>query len=354
MKINLGTEWALNSLIALRAGLTDTEITAGLGVQMGDWNLDYAIGQYQSGTVDSGVGASHRFGIHFKFGTDISDAGASLRWAAKGQECLWALSRHMREKTPSSDVKLQAFLEQTSQVIKNRGYLKAQDLYAAQAYIYYFRGDYDRSVQSFGEAAALDPNSTVLAGNLEKARAKLSQEQIARSINQEMVVMQRSFKEGNWRPAIASAKKILSLKPDHIEAAAYLSDAQTRLNEPINRGLKIARAKIEREEYLDAMKSLHEVRQLDPENKEAADLMASSIDALEKASSSTLIGHRVEEISRDSQKSRESYSKGLRYYSQGKIQDALVAWKDAVQFDETNTSAQKAYERAMLEVNSRP
>jgi tetratricopeptide (TPR) repeat protein len=355
MKINLGTEWALNSLVALRAGLTDTEITAGLGVQMGDWSLDYAMGHYQSGPAESGFGASHRFGVHFKFGTDINDSGASLRWATKGQECLWALSQNMQRNTPASDDKLQKLLDETAAVIKNRGYLKAQDLYAAQAYIYYFREEYERSVQSFAEAAALDQNSTLLAQNLEKARAKMTQEDIARSVGQEMVAMQKAFKEGNWRPAIASAKKILSLRPDHIEAAAYLSDAQTRLNEPINRALKIARAKFEREEYLDAIKNLHEVRKLDPENKDAADLMSKAIDALEKGSVVVASGatRQVQEISRDNQKSREAYSKGLRYYSQGKIQDALVAWKDAVRYDEANTSAQKSYERAMLEISSR-
>ncbi len=354
MKVNIGTEWTMNSLVALRVGLTDSEITAGLGVALGDWNLDYAIAQYQSGPTDNGFGASHRFGLHFKFGTDIADTGTSQRWFSKGQECLWALSALMNKNTNPADQDVQKLLDETVQVIRNRGYSKPQDLYTAQGYIYFFKGEYDRSVQSLSEAAQLDPSSTVLAKHLDRARARMTEEDVARSVGQEMAALNKTFKDGNWRAAIASAKRVLSLRPDHIEASAYLADAQTRMNEPINRGLKIAKAKFERQDYLDAMKNLHEVRRLDPENKEAAALMSKAIEALEKDSTSlVVVGRSVEEISKDSQKSRESYSKGLRFYSQGKIQDALVAWRDAVRYDEANTSAQKAYERAMLEISAK-
>ncbi len=358
LKMNLGTEIPLNGLVAIRAGFNESEITAGLGFTMGDWNLDYAIAQYQGNNSDNGLGASHRIGFHFKFGNDIADTGQSLRWANKGHECLEALTAAMNDETPATDTKLQTLLQDTAEVIRNRGYSKPQDLYAAQAYISYFKGEYERSFQSFSEAVTLDGENKMLADHLEKARAKMTEEGIAKAIDEEMIVLKKSFDEQNWRAAIASSKKILSLKPDHIEASAYLEDAQHRMNEPIDRALKIARAKIEREEYLDAIKNLHDVRKLDPENKEAADLMTKAIDALEKSSAAALApattDHRVEEISRDSQKSREAFSKGLQFYSQGKIQDALVAWKDAVRYDETNTSAQKAYERASLELGQRP
>lgn len=352
LKLNLGTEFSLSSLVALRAGLTDTEITAGLGFALGDWNLDYALGQYlkADGAAEK-LGSSHRFGLHFKFGTDVMETNLSVRWQNKGQALLAELRKQMNSGSTEMSPQLSQLMLDTLEVIQHRGYPKAQDLYEVQGYLSFFRKEYVRSVQSFAEAVSLDGKNELLAKNLERARALMTETETAQAVDKEMDNMKHAFEAGNLRAAVTSAKKILNLKPDHIEASAYLTDAQTRLDEPVKRALKIARAKFERQEYLDAVRSLHEVRQLDPENMEAADLMSRAIDALERASGGS--DRQVTEISRDSQKSREFYSKGLRYYSQGKIQEALVAWKDAVRYDSGNTSAQKAYERAALEAEAK-
>jgi hypothetical protein len=93
-----------------------------------------------------------------------------------------------------------------------------------------------------------------MAKHLEKAREKMTEEGVAKTVSEEMVQLKMAFEQGNWRASIASARKILSVRPDHIEAAAYLEDAEKRLNEPIDRALKIARAKFERGEYLDSIR----------------------------------------------------------------------------------------------------
>src|SRR3712207_7226841 len=70
--------------------------------------------------------------------------------------------------------------------------------------------------------------------------------------------------------------------------SAYLEDARARINEPIQREMKIAKMKFERNEYLDAIKSFQRVKEMDPENKEAAQYIAHAIAARSEEHTSEL------------------------------------------------------------------
>jgi tetratricopeptide (TPR) repeat protein len=355
VKLHVGTEWKYNPNLLLRVGINESEVTAGLGIKIGRVGVDYAFGfQDAVGGVED-LGSSHRFGFNFHFGGKVSDQEVSLRWQKKGQIALADLRAKMSEENPSHDDKLQKALTSAKQVIRHQGYLRPQDLYAAQGYISFFEGQFERSVQSLGEAAVLDADNLQLKDHLEFARAQMAEGRSREIVSYELKRVKDMYEKGDWKGTVKSCEKILSFRPDHADAFVYLEDAKARINEPIQREMKIAKMKFEKQEYLDAIKSFQKVKEMDPENKEAAQYISFSIAALEKQAqvqSSMAVNsiRPVYEIERNSDKSRELYSKGLLLYSQGKMQEASAVWAQAVKYDDTNVLARNAYNRSQIEL----
>ena len=67
-------------ILALRAGLNEKEMTAGLGVALGDMSLDYAFSYHNAAADVDDLGSSHRMGLRVSFGRRVADQEASLRW----------------------------------------------------------------------------------------------------------------------------------------------------------------------------------------------------------------------------------------------------------------------------------
>jgi tetratricopeptide (TPR) repeat protein len=355
-KLSVGTQWAIAPLVALRAGMNQKEITAGLGLNLGSWNLDYAFGLSNGTPGAERLGPSHRFGLHVAFGQTRTE----LLWLAQNQKykplalkTLADLRGKMSNNVHASTADVEALLTTAAETIRYGGFSDLQNLYEAQAYIFYFQKKYNDAMSYLSQALALGgDNAGEMKINYQTILSEMNGEQRQAALAQELKKATDFYKQGEWKKTLESCRKILEIDPEHIEAREYAEDAQVRLNEPIERAMRIAKAKFERGEYLDVIKNLHLVREQNPENQEAVDLMNRTMEALEKTA--VLPPHSVTEIARDTEKSREFFSKGLQYYSQGKLQEALVSWKDAVRYDETNLSAQKAYERALLELGDRP
>lgn len=355
-KPHLGAEYSVNQLLSLRGGFNETDLSAGLGFKLGDWDVDYAFAMNQVGSRQNEFDASHRIGFHVSFGRDVNDEGQSVKWQNKARENLTALQHEMNEKDGLISQQVADLIFETMEIIKQRGFTRAQDLYAARGYIHYYHGEYERSVQSLAEALALDKGNETLAYHLHKARMRMDQVDTDRAIVNTLKQLKDQYNKGDWKGAIASSQKILNIKPDHVEAQSYLEDAEHRLREPIERALKIAKKLFERKDYLEAIKHLHDVRKLDPDNRDVAAYMTRAIAALEKAqlnrAETTKPANRaIHEIPVDSAKSREAYSRGLQLYSQGKLKEAAVAWEEAVKYDHENASARNAHQRVKAELH---
>ncbi|MCG3204487.1 MAG: hypothetical protein KCHDKBKB_01202 [Elusimicrobia bacterium] len=359
IKVRLGGEWVTTSLLVFRLGINETELTTGLGLKLKDWGIDYAFGYNDAAAGLQDLGSSHRLGLHMKFGKSISEQEANIRWQKKGREGLAQLRKRMNSSSSIRDSELEELLTTVRQVIRRQGYLKAEDLYTAQGYVSYFEGSYERSVQALGEALTLTPQDGVLAKHLEMARKQMTEERTREIVNYELRRLKEFYSKGDWKSALKSCEKILSFHPDHIEASMYLVDARKQINEPIEREMKIAVAKFNRGEYLDAIKSFQRVKELNPESKEANDYIAKSIAALERLAAtmpdpvSESFVSSVYEIGRNIDQSRELYSKGLISYSQGNLQDAVRLWEKAVQYDTQNALARNAYNRAQIELRDK-
>ncbi len=358
LKVLLGTEWKVGSSLALRGGLNDTELTAGIGLKFDDWGLDYSFGYQQSlGGVDS-LGSTHRLGFNLLFGQKVADSGLSLRWQRKGKLVLQLLRREMGHATRPTSEEVASLSAAVQDVVTHQGFVKAQDLYTAQGYVAYLKGQFERSVQSLSEALALAPHDEELIANLAKAKKFMTEAQTQNLIVQEMKTMKEFYRKGDYVSAEASCQKVLNIVPDHVEAAAYLEDVRRRINEPIARELKIAVTKLERHEYLDAIKHLQIVKTLDSRNEEAGQMMSTAIAALERESQMQAKSKRprpievpsVFEVTADPNKSRQLYSQGLMLYSRGKLKEASLMWERAVKMDRDNQLARSAHARVQAEL----
>lgn len=357
-KLHMGGEYLFNDTVALRAGLNESEISAGLGVTVGDLTIDYAFAYNDAASGVTDLGASNRLGFHLAFGSRVADQEVSERWQKKGQIHLEALRNMMDNPDKFSDGQIQEHVTGARQVVRRQGYLRAEDLYEAQGYIYFFEKQYERSVQSLGEASVLEPADQRLKNHLETARAQMTEDRTREIVEFELRNAKTLYAKGDWKGTVKSCEKILSFRPDNIDAKAYLDDAQARINEPIEREMKIAKAKFDRGEYLDSIKSFQNVKQMDPDNKDADEYIAHAIASLEKqATVQAAVADEsrpvVFQIERNVDKSRSLYSQGLVLYSQGKLKEASDTWEQAVRFDDANTLARNAYARAQVELKDK-
>ncbi len=364
LKLLLGGEWAFNNLLAMRVGLNEDEFTTGLGLKFNDWGLDYTFAYQDAVGGISDLGASHRFGVHFNFGNKISEQVASARWQKKGDDVLRQLKTCAVDKAACSEDEIQKLTAATKQVIRRQGFVRAEDLYAAQGYVAYLNAEYDRSVQAFGEALTLSPQNVVeLSVALQKSRAEMTEESTREIIDVELKRIKDSYDKADWKTTVKSCEKVLSFQPDNVEATTYLQDAKNRISEPIDREMKIAALKMERGEYLDALKSLQRVKELDPDNAPAAQLITQAIEALEKQAAAQPAENarrgcrdqdRFMMFIVNTEQSRALYSKGLVLYSQGNIKGAAGVWEQSVRVDSGNVLARSAYNRAQIEMNEKP
>lgn len=66
-KIHFGTECTIADIMAVRAGIDETELTAGLGFTWQKYALDYAFAYHDAIAGQEDLGVSHRIGISVKF-----------------------------------------------------------------------------------------------------------------------------------------------------------------------------------------------------------------------------------------------------------------------------------------------
>ncbi|MDD5492205.1 MAG: PorV/PorQ family protein [bacterium] len=67
VKIHFGAEYSVAQMMAIRAGIDETELTAGLGFTWQKYSLDYAFAYHDAIAGQKDLGVSHRLGISVKF-----------------------------------------------------------------------------------------------------------------------------------------------------------------------------------------------------------------------------------------------------------------------------------------------
>jgi len=262
------------------------------------------------------------------------------------------LKRRMDRSHDPKPNEMKNLLNLTNEVLGNNGFPNPRDLFEAYGYVYYFQGQYEKSVYNFGEALGLlmDEEKGRLQRSFDKAKAHMDETRKREIIEGEYLKAKNYFKEKKYHKVIQSCERVLMLDPNHEEARRHLEYAKQQLQAPIDQAMRLAKERITAHHYLDGIKYLNKVRALDPSNLEATRLMRKAIRALEKGQVKQGEGRVVRLIDRNILRSQKLYSQGLQLYSQGNLQGAMVSWKQAFEYDKGNKAAENAYHRVLREI----
>jgi tetratricopeptide (TPR) repeat protein len=235
--INFGGEYLFRNLLALRAGSTRGTLRAGVGLESGQFGLDYAYVSHND------LGAAHQVSIAYSFA-----------------------SRDKRQ----------------AEVLRHLTLAKA----------YYNEYKFSEAVVEAKKALLIDPEHAACRALLTKAQRALetgSVEQVKEEIEtektEEITVFldngKKFMAEELYLEAITEFNKALRIKPSHPETVKLIREAQAaleaevsaRVKEEAREHLGLALKYITTENYADALKEVEEVLKIDPGNVEALKLM---------------------------------------------------------------------------------
>ncbi len=79
VKLHIGAEYTFVKMLALRAGIDETEVTTGLGFKWQNYSLDYAFAYHDAWKGYEDLGISHRFGLTMRWGDTRQPVNSSNR-----------------------------------------------------------------------------------------------------------------------------------------------------------------------------------------------------------------------------------------------------------------------------------
>ena len=381
----LGAEYLFNDVLALRGGVQKSEFSVGLGLGLGDWNFDYALGYARSSSEVRDLGAFHRFGIQFNFGLPVArpvftetvprvpsapraevakpakpaKAGAPVAAtkakakpakaaaavsvvAAKPRtavhltpavEALHALGEKMDTWDGLPSPELQRQVDNVGKALRKGQYLKVEDIYAAQGYVSYFYGEYATSARSLEKAADANPSDPALAKRAQKARDQVIQAAAAvkrappKDESAELRAVREKYEAADWNGTIVLAQRILETSPNNKEAASYQKRALDRLVQP---RLRQAKDFLDTDRFVESFILFQKVIDYDPDNKEAQAYSARVVQIIEKKSDMDSSSRAVPHSDAGVQQGLALFQKGLRLYAHGDIDGARNAWENAL------------------------
>lgn len=342
LRTRFGADFLINRIISIRAGLNDSEMTAGMGLGLGSWNFDYALGYTRASSEIRELGQFHRFGFQFNFGAPQSVftgapraplAGGPAKAPAPARsrnqpalDALSALGEKMDSWTGEATPEIQDMVNTVSRDLKRGRFVKPQHIYAAQGYVSYFTGDYARSVRSLENALKANRSDDAIRGRL-----KLAQEMNVRPSRRnretpELRAVRQRFERGDYAGTVVLAQRMLEISPKNRDAAAYLRKALDKVVLP---HLRQAKELLDKGRFVESFVRFQKTLDYDPENPEAKAYSDRLVRVIEKNSD-------VDYLTRSLQRSGDladglrKFEEGLRLYAHGDAALAKTEWEQAL------------------------
>lgn len=358
MVFKAGAEYNLEETIFFRAGYKYAQfgndlgplsgLSCGLGADISEYKVSYAYAPY------TGLGDIHRISITFPFGKSLLEEEKIMRRLEK---------------------KLHAKQEKII-----RGYMKT----AAR---YFKKNDYKNSIFYYEKILALNPKYPYLKKKITEAKHSLKQHAAKqhfqqgmrafksreyltaliewnkvheimppyknishwlKQVNKKLAPDNKSasagkphnkkikqyfskgfayLKNGQYRLALDTWRKLLALDPKNAKVKIYLKKTRTRMQEEIKALLKQAESCWQRNEWPAAVGKWNKILQIDPKN----------ISALQE-----LKNNRPKILST----ANEFYLKGVQNYVNNKLIEAISNWQDVLILDPDDKKALKNLKRA--------
>jgi tetratricopeptide (TPR) repeat protein len=232
-KMNLGAEYVLRNLLALRAGLSGNSLRAGIGVTSNLFSLDYAYLGHQE------LGAAHQISVSLLFGAPDQAKKQALENLAYGKaylkgekyaEAIISLNRVLAVDPANDDANLllkkaqnelenqaleKVFTQKQAEVARSAGEI------IASGKQFLDQGKYIEAVGEFGNALKLDPTNSEALRLQNQAQTKMENQLIEQSRTEAKEALGEAMKQvitGNYSAAIDPLNRALEKDPKNKQA----------------------------------------------------------------------------------------------------------------------------------------
>jgi len=352
LEIDLGVEAAVTDRLSVRTGYTSglkdngglAGLNAGLGVAVGDLDVDYAFRAYGV------LGLSHHFSLTYNFGRIRKTLSAEERRILEELERRSRLTAQTfyqqglnRERQGNFEDALRNYDIALVWDPGNADALKASEAakralkeqqfadHLAQGTAEFKNGNYFEAAAIFGAALEADPASELAKGWLKAAtealvkaqaeKIKLAEEQKKR-LTGFLQAGLGFYTRQDYARAIAEWNKALAISPKNQEALDYINRAREKIRKQSEEQLIKANNYAAQEDWLQAISELNRILAADPQNQAA-------------------LAKREEVRKKTRFVSADRTRSGIAFYKEGKYGPAETEFKLALSYDETNITAQE-------------
>ncbi|MGB3340228.1 MAG: PorV/PorQ family protein [bacterium] len=347
-----GAEGLLMEKISLRAGYRSgfgndeglAGLTAGLGLRIENFNIDYAFATYGA------LGLTHNFSLSYNFGKkkEISEneerkiAEELQRRARMTAEAFYQQGLVQQGKNAydealrSFDVALiwDPYHEKAAQATEEvRKKLEKREVneHLSTGIAEYNHGRYLEAISEFGLVLEIDPNYELAKQWFNAASSALVKVQMVRIEHEQEIQDKISlhFKNGleyysrkKFSSAISEWNAILVLDPIHQEAREYIGKARLHQKEQVLEILKNVTAYIDQSKWIEALHEVNRALAIEPGNQVALT--------------------KGDDIKKNLRNLSVEYTqKGIKLYKEGKFGLAETELKMAMTYDNNNITAKE-------------
>ncbi|MBN1621958.1 MAG: PorV/PorQ family protein [Endomicrobiales bacterium] len=405
---NIGVEYRIYDLVALRFGYQSKDdlasgVRGGIGFRAKSLDFDYAL------LPRGDFGNSHRISVTFRFGMKYDDILAVKRLEQqyergvkyyergdminayrefkgilsiapghkKAQEYLAktelrveeiqmkeGIAEHLKSgekyfhKNNLSDAQseFEAILavdanhkEAKMYIQKIRESLKGiSDSIFRRGLAYYEAGEYNNAIKEMNKVLTFDPDYTKAREYIglseekiqrleELRKQRLAEEEERMKEKRANLVYAKAmelYEKKDWKQSFNQFQEVLSIDSGHKNAKRYLAEVKSNL---AAEHFDIGKKAYDKKELETALKNFNEVVKYDSGHKEARQLIDKIVPELKKQNQA---------------KAMEYNKQGLVAYAQGKLQEAIKLWKEAVKLDPSLEEARSNIKRAEKELSS--
>jgi tetratricopeptide (TPR) repeat protein len=411
--LHAGAELRVHPMLALRAGLRSTGLTAGTGIAWHDFRMDYAFENNPLGDVQ-------RVGLSYSFGATVSESRAAAQRAeeaALAERMDDAFQKRQADQVASllsqaealvadgrSDEALEA-LATASALDPDRADIRTQmvTLLRERGQQTEAAGDFAKALVSYGRALELVPGDSLSVQGQRRCQ-EASDQRAARSVDvrRQFVDAMTAFAGDDLIGARRGFEEVVQTDPNDEDARMMLQRTRQAIDRRVAALLEQADGATRREEFSEAGEMLAQVRGLDPTSPRLAPAEAALTRAREHkarvsaeaaalarpagpppvvASLSTRRLRELDVIYRrgldamQQQKSdealhdwelvwseahdfeqvadhlkREYLTRGMEAFAAGRLQDAVSFWEKALQVDPKDQRARGYLDRALKQL----
>ena len=318
LKYHLGTEYTWNSLLSLRVGFNNGDITFGGGLRYNNFQLDYGTGRIADPAF---FPRSHRFSLIFYFGKSVPEQKQQ-----KEEEQRREIQRRLQKQMEANRQK------------RIKEALKAGKEYMDKGDYFNARLEFSRVLmedRENAEAKRLLKLTTEKEQQLQRKREeellKHDREKAKRQrdnafVNKRFTEGLAAMEKGDFQKAIEKWKQALERDPTNPQIITYIKKAKIELSNEVNKLIARARQLIRQENLSEAYKVLDQAKSQTVGNPELHNKVLAQIKNLDRV---------VNFLS--------NYQEGVRRYEKGDYKNAARFFKNALQFDPNNTRAREFY-----------